>query len=116
MFDKFDSTIKTQIAEAEELLLQLPNAIGPATDAILHIQQSDEEWDYTIFDGSCAQIDGGVVEADNIMIAAEEIATMHDLAKAGMEPHILPLDLLEDILEAAEQKALYKALIEAAVD
>lgn len=96
----------------QEALLRLDSAY-------LHIQQTDEGYDYSIYGMDLRLIDGGVIENTELTIDDAFYAALeaHDLDSGNTE--IMPMSKLEEIervADAAIQDALQKKGIEANTD
>ena len=98
------------IAQEKEPIEQEPataqERLYTVDDKYLHIQRSDEGFDYTLYDKASKQeIDGGQLDSDLplIMDAAQEICKLHEI---GNDAPIRLADIsILDELQAAEVKA-----------
>lgn len=71
----------------------------------LHIQRSDEGWDYTFYDKETMQeMDGGRLERPDLPIstAALQICSMHDMGAESIK--LAPLSMIETLQNAAYQQ------------
>ena len=70
----------------------------------LHIQTSDEGYDYTIYDENMKELDGGQLDnpALSISDAREEILALHELSPANVEN--FDLEAFEALREAADAR------------
>ena len=113
-----------ETAERAQVLLEQLNAIAPVTEktapevsqpaeqlcvlddsVYLHIQISDEGWDYTFYDKETMQaLDGGNFERPElpISIAALQICTLHNMEAESIK--LAPLSMIETLQNAAYQQ------------
>lgn len=71
----------------------------------LHIQRSDEGWDYTFYDKeTMREMDGGRLERPDLPIstAALQICSMHDMGAESIK--LAPLSMIETLQNAAYQQ------------
>lgn len=71
----------------------------------LHIQRSDEGWDYTFYDKeTMREMDGGRLERPDLPIstAALQICSMHDMGAESIK--LAPLSMIETLQNAASQQ------------
>lgn len=93
-----------------EILLLLRKA-HKGEDVYLHIQLSDDCWDYTIYNRTpCCELDGGQVVADSLPDALRQIVNLHSLVIEPTGLITLSPELAENIQDAADA-GFYDALV-----
>ena len=78
--------------------------------AYLHIQATEDGWDYTLYDReTMRELDGGQLDRPELPLstAALEICRMHDMGAESIK--LAPLDLVETLQEAAYQQMQQQA-------
>ena len=104
-------------AESEIEAVQLMESSVPAQQlcvvddaAYLHIQATEDGWDYTLYDReTMRELDGGQLDRPELPLstAALEICRMHDMGAESIK--LAPLDLVETLQEAAYQQMQQQA-------
>lgn len=88
-----------EISQPTEQLCVLDDSV------YLHIQRSDEGWDYTFYDKeTMREMDGGHLERPELPIstAALQICSMHDMGAESIK--LAPLSMIETLQNAAYQQ------------
>lgn len=76
-------------------------------DVYLHLQLSDEGWNYTLYSRTtCHKLDGGQFEAGPLPDALQKVVDLHLLVIGPVGLITMPLELLESIQEAARANSM----------
>ena len=98
---------RENLAAAEQPSAEMPEVeklYMVDNDKYIHVQRSDADIDYTIYDaGSAKALDGGILDSaeQQLPAAALEICKLHNIGDAA-PIRLAPLELLKDLQEANE--------------
>ncbi|MSA01713.1 ImmA/IrrE family metallo-endopeptidase [Lactonifactor sp. BIOML-A3] len=88
---------------------ELPTELAiEASDKFLYVQETEEGYDYTVYDSNFHEIDGGVLADEGITIEAVRDNLMNEYGLTG-QSHPVDIEYLQEVVEQTEQAAISSA-------